>query len=135
MEAIANRQAECSGAAIQTYLTLKVLFDMALREKTGFLEGLLSLVGFTRTVPDLSTLSRRLKTLAVNTPYSGSKGKRPVTMPNDTRDVADVKSDPATAATGKTAVLYRMALPNHLCPAGQVVSRSWLNFKVDVISG
>ncbi|MCM2563941.1 hypothetical protein M8756_17710 [Lutimaribacter sp. EGI FJ00015] len=40
-------------------------------------------------------------------------------MPNDTRGVADVKSDPATAATGKTAVLYRMALPDHLCPAGQ----------------
>lgn len=74
MEAIADRQAECSGAAIQTYPTLKVLFDMALRQKTGFLEGLLSLVGSTRTVPDLSTLSRCLKTLAVNTPYSGSKG-------------------------------------------------------------
>ena len=40
-------------------------------------------------------------------------------MTRDTRDVADVTSDPATAATGKTAVLYRMALPNHLCPAGQ----------------
>ena len=40
-------------------------------------------------------------------------------MPRDTRDVADVTSDPATAATGKTAVLYRIALPNHLCPAGQ----------------
>lgn len=40
-------------------------------------------------------------------------------MPKDTRDVAEVTSDPATAATGKTAVLYRMALPDHLCPAGQ----------------
>ena len=40
-------------------------------------------------------------------------------MPKDTRDVADVTTDPATAATGKTAVLYRMALPDHLCPSGQ----------------
>jgi len=40
-------------------------------------------------------------------------------MPKDTRDVADVMSPPADAATGKTAVLYRMALPNHLCPSGQ----------------
>ena len=40
-------------------------------------------------------------------------------VPRDTRDVADLTSDPATAATGNTAVLYRMALPNHLCPAGQ----------------
>ena len=40
-------------------------------------------------------------------------------MPKDTRDVADVATDPAAAATGRTAVLYRMALPDHLCPAGQ----------------
>jgi glutaredoxin len=40
-------------------------------------------------------------------------------MPCDTRDVADVTSNPAASATGKTAVLYRMALPNHLCPSGQ----------------
>ncbi|MBM2578145.1 glutaredoxin [Jannaschia sp. Os4] len=40
-------------------------------------------------------------------------------MPKDTRDVADVTTDPAASATGKTAVLYRMALPDHLCPAGQ----------------
>ena len=40
-------------------------------------------------------------------------------MPKDTRDVAEVSADPAASATGRTAVLYRMALPNHLCPAGQ----------------
>ena len=40
-------------------------------------------------------------------------------MPKDTRDVAEVATDPAAAATGRTAVLYRMALPDHLCPAGQ----------------
>jgi glutaredoxin len=54
-------------------------------------------------------------------------------MPKDTRDVADVTTDPATAATGKIAVLYRMALPNHLCPAGQ--KARWLlerkGFEVD----
>ena len=40
-------------------------------------------------------------------------------MPKDARDVADVSTDPAAAATGKIAVLYRMALPDHLCPSGQ----------------
>jgi glutaredoxin len=54
-------------------------------------------------------------------------------MPKDTRDAADVNSDPASAATGKTAVLYRMALPDHLCPAGQ--KARWLldrhGFEVD----
>ncbi|MCQ0972060.1 glutaredoxin [Paracoccus sp. TK19116] len=42
----------------------------------------------------------------------------------DTRDVADVTTAPAIAAIGKTAVLYRMALPDHLCPSGQ--KASWL---------
>ena len=54
-------------------------------------------------------------------------------MPKDTRDVADVTSDPAICATGKTAVLYRMALPDHLCPSGQ--KARWLldskGFEVD----
>ncbi|NNE50935.1 MAG: glutaredoxin [Sulfitobacter sp.] len=48
-------------------------------------------------------------------------------MPKDTRDVADVATDPATAATGKTAVLYRMALPDHLCPSGQ--KARWLLYR------
>ncbi|WP_147127540.1 MauE/DoxX family redox-associated membrane protein [Shimia ponticola] len=40
-------------------------------------------------------------------------------MPKDTRDAANIQTDPVKAATGKTAVLYRMALPDHLCPSGQ----------------
>jgi glutaredoxin len=54
-------------------------------------------------------------------------------MPKDTRDADDVNSDPTTSATGKTAVLYRMALPDHLCPSGQ--KARWLldrqGFEVD----
>lgn len=40
-------------------------------------------------------------------------------MPIDARKVAHDSTDPALAAQGKTAVLYRMALPDHLCPSGQ----------------
>jgi len=69
-----GRQMTYSDAAIQTCLTMKVLFGMALRQATGFVESLLRLVGLDWTVPDFSTLSRRQKTLAVNIPYSGSKG-------------------------------------------------------------
>ncbi len=53
---------------------MKVLFGMALRQTTGFVESLLKLVGLDWAVPDFSTLSRRQKTLAVNIPYPGSKG-------------------------------------------------------------
>ncbi len=40
-----GRQPQYSDAAIQTCLTMKVLFGMALRQTTGFVESLLRLVG------------------------------------------------------------------------------------------
>lgn len=53
---------------------MKVLFGMALRQTTGFVESLLRLIGLDWAVPDFSTLSRRQKTLNVNIPYRGSDG-------------------------------------------------------------
>lgn len=51
-----GRQQSYSDAAIQTCLSMKVLFGMALRQMTGFVESLLRLVGLDWTVPDFSTL-------------------------------------------------------------------------------
>ena len=53
---------------------MKVLFGMALRQTTGFVESLLHLIGLDWAVPNLSTLSRRQKALKVNIPYRGSLG-------------------------------------------------------------
>jgi hypothetical protein len=53
---------------------MKVLFGMALRQTTGFVESLLRLVGLDWAVPDFSTLSRRQMSLKVNIPYRGSSG-------------------------------------------------------------
>ena len=69
-----GRQPAYSDGAIQTCLTMKVLFGMALRQTTGFVESLLRLIGLDWAVPDFSTLSRRQKTLKVNIPYRGSQG-------------------------------------------------------------
>ncbi len=69
-----GRQPTYSDAAIQTCLTMKVLFGMALRQTTGFVESLLQLSGLDWSVPNFSTLSRRQKTLTVNIPYRGSEG-------------------------------------------------------------
>ena len=69
-----GRQQSYSDTAIQACLTMKVLFGMALRQTTGFVESLLHLIGLNWVVPDFSTLSRRQKTLAVNIPYRGSHG-------------------------------------------------------------
>ena len=69
-----GRQPVYSDAAVQTCLTMKVLFGMALRQTTGFVESLFRLVGLDWGVPDFSTLSRRQKTLAVNIPHRGARG-------------------------------------------------------------
>ncbi len=69
-----GRQQTYSDAAVQTCLTMKVLFGMALRQVTGFVGSLLRLIGLDWSVPNYSTLCRRQKTLAVNIPYRGSNG-------------------------------------------------------------
>jgi hypothetical protein len=77
-----GRQQSYSDTAIQACLTMKVLFGMALRQTTGFVESLLHLIGLNWVVPDFSTLSRRQKTLAVNIPYRGSNGPLHLLIPS-----------------------------------------------------
>ena len=69
-----GRQPVCSDAAMQTCLTMKVLFGRALRQMTGFVESPLFRIGPGWEVPDFSRPSRRQKTLAVNIPHRASKG-------------------------------------------------------------
>ncbi len=67
-----GRQPDDRDAAIRTYLVMKVLFGMALRQTTGVVESLLHLTGLDRTAPNYSTVSRRQMTLRVSIPYRGS---------------------------------------------------------------
>lgn len=69
-----GRQQTYSDSAIQSCLTMKVLFGMALCQTTGFVESLLRLIGLDWGVPDFSTFSRRQKSLKVNIAYRGSEG-------------------------------------------------------------
>ena len=69
-----GRQQQFSDAAIQTCLTLKVLFGMPLLQTIGFVQSLLRLVGLDWAAPDFSTLCRRQQTLNVSLPYRGSTG-------------------------------------------------------------
>ena len=70
-----GRQPDYSDAAIQTCLTMKVLFGMALRQTTGFVESLLGLIELDWAVPNFSTLSRRQKTLKVNSLIAARKAR------------------------------------------------------------
>jgi hypothetical protein len=80
-----GRSQTFSDAAIQTCLTMKVLFGMALRQTNGFVESLLRLTGLDWNVPDFSTICRHQRTLAVNIPYRGAKG--PLHLLIDSSDI------------------------------------------------
>ena len=49
-----GRQPDYSDAAIQTCLTMKVLFGMALHQTTGFVESLLHLIDLDWAVPNFT---------------------------------------------------------------------------------
>ncbi len=66
-----GRQQSYSDAAIQACLMMKVLLGVALRQTTGFVEGLLQLIGMDWAVLGFSTLCRRQKALALDIPYRG----------------------------------------------------------------
>ena len=86
-----GRQPVYSDAAVQICLTMKVLFGMALRQTTGFVESLLCLIGLDWEVPDFSTLSRRQKTLAVNIPHRGSQGPLHLGIDEQTLEIRAVE--------------------------------------------
>jgi hypothetical protein len=61
-----------SDAAIQTCLTLKVLFGLPLRQTVGLVDSLIRMAGLDWPIPDFSTLSRRQARIAVQIPYRAS---------------------------------------------------------------
>ncbi len=60
-----GRSPKYSEAAIQFCLTIKGLFNLALRQAMGMAQSLLKLAGLDWAVPDFSTVSRRQKHLTV----------------------------------------------------------------------
>ena len=60
-----GRPARFSDSAIELCLTLKVLFNLPLRQATGLVASLLKLTDLDWPVPDYTTLCRRQKTLPV----------------------------------------------------------------------
>ena len=57
-----------SEVAIQTALTLRLLYHLPLRQTEGFVASVLALMGLDLRVPDHTTLSRRQAGLAVDRP-------------------------------------------------------------------
>src|SRR3954462_598883 len=68
-------QPEYSALAIETALTLRVVFRLGLRQTEGLIGAILGLLGLALPVPDHSTLSRRAETLEVPRPRPRSNGE------------------------------------------------------------
>src|SRR5215218_9694990 len=66
-------QPRYSSLAIETALTLRAVFRLALRQTEGLVGSILKLLGLDLVVPDHSTLSRRAETLEVPRPKAGSE--------------------------------------------------------------
>jgi hypothetical protein len=62
-----------SNLAVETALTLRLVFKLPLRQAEGFLRSLLGLMDLTLEAPDHTTLSRRGKSLKVNLRIPDSK--------------------------------------------------------------
>lgn len=58
-------QPRYSGLAIETALTLRALFHLAFRQTEGLIGSLIQLLRLDLPVPDHTTLSRRVQTLAI----------------------------------------------------------------------
>lgn len=58
-----------SDSAIQTCLTLKILFGLPLRQTVGLVASLIEMAGLDWPVPDYSTLCRRQARIKVKIPY------------------------------------------------------------------
>lgn len=57
-----------SDVAIQTALTLRLVFGLGLRQTEGFVGSILGLMGLAASAPDYTTLCRRGRTLGVDLP-------------------------------------------------------------------
>jgi hypothetical protein len=113
-----GRQQSYSDTAIQTCLTMKVLFGMALRQTTGFVASLLKLIGLDWAVPDFSTLCRRQKELVVNIPYRGSDGPLHLLV-----DSTGIKAEGGVTQAKSPPHLIEGALPTEGAIAHVLVSK------------
>ncbi len=86
-----------SNVAIETALTLRLVFNLPLRQAEGFLRSVLSLMGVALEAPDHTTLSRRSRSLNVD--LYRVAGDRPIHLIVDSSGLSIVGEGEWAAAT------------------------------------
>ena len=69
-----------SDLAIETFATVKAVYRQAGRQTQGFIESIFSLMNLDLSVPEHSTVSRRLKTLEIELPIIPQDGSRHIVV-------------------------------------------------------
>jgi len=93
-----------SDVAIETFWMISMIYGLALRQTEGFIESVFELAGVTLSVPDHSTVSRRVRKLGkVPMMPRGSKG--PIHLLVDSSVAADLTASNACDAARVPALL------------------------------
>ena len=70
-----GRQVKYSKVALQTIYTFRQIFNLRLRQAEGFTRSLLRILGVNLSVPDYTTVSRRIRKLSIDFVYCKPSGE------------------------------------------------------------
>ena len=82
-------QLRYSAVAIETALTLRLIFHLPLRQTEGFIRSVFELMGLNLPAPDHTTLSRRNQSLAVRLPKRVAKGYKALIVDSSGLSIVD----------------------------------------------
>lgn len=123
-------QPKFSDLAIQTALTLRLVFHLPLRQAEGFLRSLFNLMGVHLEVPDHTTLSRRSAGLSVSLTRTGGGG--PIDLIIDSSGLAIVgEGEWAAAKHGGNGRRGWKKLHLGVDDAGEIVAQILTDSNVD----
>ena len=115
-------QPKFSNVAIETALTMRLVFHLPLRQTEGFLGSLFKLMGVDLEVPDHTTLSRRSASLYVSLAQIGSNG--PIDLIIDSSGLAIVgEGEWASAKYGEKGRRGWKKLHLGVAAAGEIVAQ------------
>ena len=123
-------QPKFSDLAIETALTLRLVFHLPLRQAEGFLGSIFKLMGVDLEVPDHTTLSRRSASLDVS--LTRRKGKGPIDLIIDSSGLAVVsEGEWAAARHGGTGRRGWKKLHLGVDATGEIVAQILTNSNAD----
>jgi hypothetical protein len=121
-------QRKFSDRAIETALTLRLVFNLPLRQAEGFLRSVLSLMALDLEAPDHTTLSRRSQHL--NCQLARVSTKNPIHPLAFPRRIPSISS---STAQGCPSLAKESGPPPSMGAAADVAGRSFISVLIDLV--